>query len=118
MQSGSAAPAMRQSRDVHEGRALFVDEESLQNALRAYFLLVNFTMGQVSYEVRGPNALDARLALRRGAISVAELPLVARAMSTGAWDFDASFEFGLDVVISGLEYHSNRSSPHHRLSFK
>jgi AcrR family transcriptional regulator len=75
---------------------------NLQDAMRAYFLLVNFTMGQVSYEIRGPNQLDAIMAVRRGAISRADFPLVVEATSAGAWDFDAAFEFGLDVVIGGL----------------
>jgi TetR/AcrR family transcriptional regulator, tetracycline repressor protein len=75
----------------------------LQEALQAYFLLTNFTMGQVSYEIRGPfRGLDPAQALRRGAILPADFPLVAQAASIDEWDFDAAFELGLDVIIEGL----------------
>jgi TetR/AcrR family transcriptional regulator, tetracycline repressor protein len=72
-------------------------------ALEAYFLLTNFTMGQVSYQIRGPfRGLDPAEAVRRGTIGESEFPLVAKVVAGGAWDFDAAFERGLDVIIEGL----------------
>jgi AcrR family transcriptional regulator len=75
----------------------------LHEALQAYFLLTNFTMGQVSYEIRGPlRGLDPGEAVRRGAILPSEFPLVSKAVSTGHWDFDAAFELGLEIIVEGL----------------
>jgi AcrR family transcriptional regulator len=80
-----------------------------REALEAYFLLTNFTMGQASYQIRGPfRGLDPAEAVRRGAIAESEFPLVAKAVSDGAWDFDAVFERGLDVIIEGLAARAKR----------
>ena len=74
-----------------------------QDGLRAYFMLMNFALGQVSYEIRGPfRGLDPAEAVRTRAIGAAEFPLVANAVTAGDWDFDAAFEFGLESIISGL----------------
>ena len=75
----------------------------LQEAMRAYFLLTNFTLGQVSYEIRGPfRGLDPAEAVRRRTILPGDFPLVVKAASAGNWDFDAAFEFGLETIIDGL----------------
>jgi TetR/AcrR family transcriptional regulator, tetracycline repressor protein len=57
---------------------------SSKDALRAYFLLTTFTLGQVSYQIRG---------WARG----------VEAISSKRSEFDASFEFGLSVIIAGLD---------------
>jgi TetR/AcrR family tetracycline transcriptional repressor len=73
-------------------------------ALRAYFLLTNFTMGQVSYEVRGPfEALDPTTALARGQLRGAGFEHIESTAASEGWDFDAAFEFGLSTIIAGLE---------------
>jgi TetR/AcrR family transcriptional regulator, tetracycline repressor protein len=78
-------------------------------ALEAYFLLTNFTMGQVSYQIRGPfRGLDPTEAMRRGVIGEREFPLVAKVVTGGAWDFDAAFERGLDIIIEGLAARGKR----------
>lgn len=76
---------------------------SATDALRAYFTLIAFALGQTGYQVRGPVAslepgpvaeagrLDEKLA---GAIR----PALAK-----AWDFDAAFEFGLKLILDGVE---------------
>jgi TetR/AcrR family tetracycline transcriptional repressor len=75
----------------------------LHDALKAYFVLIGFMMQQVSYEIRGPfGGLDPGIAARRGAIPPDEFPLTLQAAPSQAWDFDAAFEFGLDVIIEGL----------------
>jgi TetR/AcrR family transcriptional regulator, tetracycline repressor protein len=75
----------------------------LQEAMQAYFLLTNFTMGQVSYEIRGPfRGLDPAEAVRRRMILPSDFPLVVKAASAGDWDFDAAFELGIDIIIEGL----------------
>jgi TetR/AcrR family tetracycline transcriptional repressor len=82
----------------------------LREGMQAYFLLTNFTLGQVSYEIRGPfRGLDPGEAVRRGTILSRDLPLVVEAASTGEWDFNAAFEFGLDTIIDGLAAHSRKT---------
>jgi TetR/AcrR family transcriptional regulator, tetracycline repressor protein len=84
----------------------------LHEALQAYFLLTNFTMGQVSYEIRGPfRGLDPAEAVQRRTILPNHFPLVVKAASPGDWDFDAAFELGLEIIIEGLAaYASARRS--------
>jgi TetR/AcrR family transcriptional regulator, tetracycline repressor protein len=78
--------------------------ESRADALRAYFLLMNFTLGQVSSEVRGPfPSLDLRVALRDRKPLGIDLAHVERMSSLKSWDFDRAFEFGLSVILTGLE---------------
>lgn len=78
-----------------------------EDALRAYFVLTNFTLGQVSYEIRGPfKALDLRQKLQGRGLRAAGLPRVERASLKPVWDFDRAFEYGLSVIIAGLERHS------------
>ena len=75
-----------------------------QEALRGYFLLTNFTLGQVSYEVRGPFiGVDLTQALRSGRIDGNVFPYVARAAAIGAWDFEHAFEFGISTILEGLK---------------
>lgn len=82
-----------------------------QEGMRAYFLLTNFTLGQVSYEIRGPfHGLDPAEAVRDRTILPGDFPLVARAVSGGDWNFDAAFEFGLQTIIAGLAARSTGSS--------
>ena len=71
------------------------------DALRAFYLLTNFTLGQASYEARGPfKGLDPR-----GHIAVGEF--ARRAISADAdWDFDQAFEFGLSTILAGLRLKS------------
>jgi AcrR family transcriptional regulator len=73
-------------------------------ALRSYFLLTNFTMGQVSYEVRGPfDSLDPSKALASGHLRGEGFSHIEAAAQAERWDFDAAFEFGLSTIIAGLE---------------
>lgn len=73
------------------------------DALRAHFLLTTFTLGQVSYQIKGwGRGVDAAAALDEGRLSVAAFPAVVRAASRRAWDFDKSFEFGLSVILAGI----------------
>jgi AcrR family transcriptional regulator len=79
---------------------------STEEATRAYFLLTNFTLGQVSYELRGPfPALDLVEAARHKSFAEAGFRRVERAASIANWDFDAAFEFGLSIILTGLERH-------------
>ncbi|WP_162299262.1 TetR/AcrR family transcriptional regulator [Microvirga ossetica] len=77
-----------------------------EDALRAYFLLTNFTIGQVSYQIRGPfRGVDPTEAMRHGRLPAVTFPASAAAVEPAAlrgWDFEAAFEFGLTVILSGL----------------
>jgi TetR/AcrR family transcriptional regulator, tetracycline repressor protein len=82
-----------------------------EDAVRTYFLLMNFTMGQISYEVRGPfQALDPAHALAGNQLDGPEFAHVQRSVSPGKWDFDRAFEFGLSVILRGVEQSSVRQS--------
>jgi len=76
---------------------------SSRDALRAYFLLTTFTLGQVSYQIRGwARGVDPGAAIRDDRLERDAFPSVVHAVSSKPWDFDASFEFGLAVIIAGL----------------
>jgi AcrR family transcriptional regulator len=75
-----------------------------QEAVRTYFLLMNFTMGQISYEVRGPfEALDPAQALAGDRLEGPEFVHIQRSVSFTEWDFTGAFEFGLSVILGGVE---------------
>jgi TetR/AcrR family transcriptional regulator, tetracycline repressor protein len=77
---------------------------SSRSALRAYFLLTTFTLGQVSYQIRGwGRGVDPAAAIRDDRLERDAFPAVVHAVSSKAWDFDASFEFGLSVIVAGLQ---------------
>jgi TetR/AcrR family transcriptional regulator, tetracycline repressor protein len=84
-------------------RALAEDKIQGQEAVQAFFLLMNFLLGQVSYEVRGPfRGLDPAEAIRSQRLSGAGLAHVEDAVSLSEWDFDRAFEFGLSTILAGL----------------
>jgi AcrR family transcriptional regulator len=75
-----------------------------QDAVRTYFLLMNFTMGQISYEVRGPfDGLDPAQALVGKRLEGAKFAHIQRSVSSAEWDFERAFEFGLSVILVGVE---------------
>jgi TetR/AcrR family transcriptional regulator, tetracycline repressor protein len=92
-------------------RAMEITLSALQSAglgpndsLRAYSLLMTFTLGQVSYKIKGwSRGVDPAAALKEGRIAPSTFPAVVQAASIGNWDFDASFEFGLSVILAGLK---------------
>ncbi len=74
------------------------------DAVKGYCLLIGFTMGQVSYEIRGPfQSFDAGETLRRRRITRAGFSHIERSVSLEGWDFTSSFEFGLSVILAGLQ---------------
>jgi AcrR family transcriptional regulator len=81
-------------------------------AVRAYFLLTNFTMGQAAYEAGEPaDALDPAKALASGGLETGGFEHIERAVAFERWDFDAAFDFGLTVIIAGLEQVGRQSRP-------
>ncbi|HEY3179564.1 MAG TPA: TetR/AcrR family transcriptional regulator C-terminal domain-containing protein [Casimicrobiaceae bacterium] len=79
------------------------------DALRAYYLLMTFTIGQISYQIKGwARGVDSADAMQRGRIPIEKFPNVSQASSAVEWDFDASFKFGLSIILSGLECKATR----------
>lgn len=73
------------------------------DALRAYFALVNFTLGQVSYEIRGPfTGLEPRHSARAQRV-LERMPAGTDRAAEPDWDFDRAFEFGLSLFLDGIE---------------
>jgi TetR/AcrR family tetracycline transcriptional repressor len=84
-------------------RAGFGDDD----AMRAYSLLMSFTLGQVSYQTRGwARGVDPRAAAAEGRISRKTFPAVMDAAAHQSWDFDKAFEFGLSIILAGLNARS------------
>jgi TetR/AcrR family tetracycline transcriptional repressor len=77
---GAAPPSVLRPMDValEALQAARLDEI---DSLRTSFVLVGFTLSQAGYQARGP---------------------VPGLHVTERWDYDASFEYGLDLIISGI----------------
>ena len=76
---------------------------SATDALRAYFTLIAFTLGQAGYQARGPvAALEPGPAAGAGSLDDKLAEIIGPALEN-AWDFDAAFEFGLKLILDGIE---------------
>jgi TetR/AcrR family tetracycline transcriptional repressor len=74
------------------------------DAVRAYFLLTTFTLSQVGYQIRGwGRGVDSRAAVRDRRITRDTFPAVVDARVPEQWDFEQAFEFGLAVILRGIE---------------
>ena len=76
---------------------------SATDALRAYFTLIAFTIGQAGYQARGPvAALEPGPAAETGRLDDKLAEIIGPSLEN-AWDFDAAFEFGLKLILDGVE---------------
>jgi Tetracyclin repressor-like, C-terminal domain len=76
---------------------------SPRDALRAHFLLTTFTLGQVSYQIKGwGRGVDVATAIKAGRIVPEKFPALGRVTTLKNWNFDKSFEFGLSIILAGL----------------
>ena len=76
---------------------------SATDALRAYFTLIAFTLGQAGYQARGPvAALEPGPAAGAGSLDDKLAEIIGPSLEN-AWDFDAAFEFGLKLILDGIE---------------
>jgi TetR/AcrR family tetracycline transcriptional repressor len=74
------------------------------DSLRAYFTLVSFTLSQASYQTRGPFPdLEPSEKIRAERLAGRGYAAVERLDIDDQWDFDAAFEFGITLIIAGLE---------------
>jgi TetR/AcrR family transcriptional regulator, tetracycline repressor protein len=75
-----------------------------QDALRTYFTLVSFTLYQASYQSRGPFPdLEPSEKIRAERLAGRGYGAIERLDAIPDWDFDAAFEFGLALIIGGVE---------------
>jgi AcrR family transcriptional regulator len=74
------------------------------DSLRTYFMLVTFTLGQASYQTRGPFPdLEPSEKVRAERIAGRGYAATERLDMPKTWDFDATFEFGLTLILLGVE---------------
>lgn len=70
---------------------------------RTFFLLTGYTLSQTAYQTSPVAGLDP---FQRKEQDIAELvtsDAVAGGDQHAAWDFDASFNFGLSLILAGIE---------------
>jgi TetR/AcrR family transcriptional regulator, tetracycline repressor protein len=73
------------------------------SSVRAYFLLVGFTLAQAAYQTRPIPHLEPSVKIRTKRIAGRNYTAIERLELPSAWDFDASFAFGISLVLSGIE---------------
>lgn len=82
------------------------------DSLRTYFTLVSFTLVQASYQSRGPYPdLEPSERIRSERIAGKGYQMVERLDMPQEWDFDGAFEFGLRLMLDGIEMAARRSRP-------
>lgn len=74
------------------------------DGLRTYFTLVSFTLAQASYQSRGPYPdLEPSERIRSERLAGRGYETTAKVRLPDEWDFDAAFEFGLALILDGVE---------------
>jgi AcrR family transcriptional regulator len=74
------------------------------DSLRTYFLLVNYTLGQAAYQTNGPFPdLEPSERIRTERIAGRGYTATERLHKPATWDFDATFDFGLSLILEGIE---------------
>jgi TetR/AcrR family tetracycline transcriptional repressor len=73
------------------------------NSVRAYFLLVGFTLAQAAYQTRPIPDLEPSEKIRTERITGRGYKATERLELPAAWDFDASFAFGIALILNGIE---------------
>ncbi len=75
------------------------------NGMRTYFLLVSFTLGQTSYQIRGPFQDLEPTAKVRAEGGARRNGGSGNPGSSSTWDFDSAFTFGIELILRGIEAH-------------
>lgn len=73
------------------------------DSVRTYFLLVGFTLAQAAYQTRPVPGLEPSEKIRTERIAGRGYTATERLDLPPAWDFDASFAFGISLVLNGIE---------------
>jgi TetR/AcrR family transcriptional regulator, tetracycline repressor protein len=85
-------------------RALGLAGLNSRDALRTYFTLVSFTLHQAAYQTRGPvPGLEPSERIRAERLAGRGYEAIERLDPILDWDFDAAFEFGLSLILAGVE---------------
>ncbi len=72
--------------------------------MRTYFLLMSYTLAQAAYQARGQiPGLDPVDAAKRGRIADQGFETIEQMQMPPGWDFDATFAFGIRLVLDGVE---------------
>jgi TetR/AcrR family tetracycline transcriptional repressor len=91
------APMEVTLRALHEAGLDDVD------SVRTYFLLVGFTLSQAAYQTRPIPDLELLELARTERIAGRGYKAIERLALPERWDFDASFAFGISLILKGIE---------------
>jgi TetR/AcrR family tetracycline transcriptional repressor len=91
------APMEVTLRALHEAGLDDVD------SVRTYFLLTGFTLAQAAYQTRPIPDLEPSEKIRTERIAGRGYKATERLELPATWDFDASFAFGISLILKGVE---------------
>lgn len=73
------------------------------DSVRTYFLLTGFTLAQAAYQTRPIADLEPSEKIRTERIAGHGYKTTERLELPATWDFDASFTFGIALILNGVE---------------
>jgi AcrR family transcriptional regulator len=73
------------------------------NSVRTYFLLVGFTLSHAAYQTRPIPGLEPSGRNRTERIAGHGYSAIERLVLPATWDFDESFDFGISLILNGVE---------------
>ncbi len=91
------APMEVTLRALHEAGLDDVD------SVRTYFLLTGFTLAQAAYQTQPVPDLEPSEKIRTERIAGRGYTATERLELPATWDFDASFVFGISLILNGVE---------------
>jgi TetR/AcrR family transcriptional regulator, tetracycline repressor protein len=91
------APMEVTLRALHEAGLNDVD------SVRTYFLLTGFTLAQAAYQTRPIPDLEPSEKIRTKRLAGRGYTATERVELPATWDFDASFSFGISLILNGVE---------------
>jgi TetR/AcrR family transcriptional regulator, tetracycline repressor protein len=83
------------------------------DSLRTYFVLVGYTLTQASYQKRPIPALEPSEQVRAERIAGRGYDAIENLKLPAEWDFDASFVFGISLILDGVKF-AVAKAPHTR----
>lgn len=73
------------------------------DSVRTYFLLIGFTLAQAAYQTRPIPDLEPSEKVRTERLAGRGYAATERLAVPATWDFDASFTFGISLILNGVE---------------
>ncbi|HEX2885104.1 TetR/AcrR family transcriptional regulator [Vineibacter terrae] len=80
------------------------------DSVRTFFLLIGYTLSQAAYQARPVPALEPSEKIRTERIAGRGYGAVERVEMPPTWDFDASFAFGISLILNGVEATARKDS--------